>query len=42
MVAQFRFATLNLNKPQDFKSNILQTDKTKVDMLGYNAQHHNW
>lgn len=40
MVAQFRFVKLHLSKPQDFLSNVLWTDETKVAMLGNNAQEH--
>lgn len=40
IVAQFRFVKLHLSKPQDFLSNVLWTDETKVAMLGNNAQEH--
>jgi len=44
MVAWFRSAKLNLNKPQDFWHNVLWTDETKVEMFGdvHNAQYHAW
>lgn len=42
MAAHLRFAKLILNKPQDFSSNALWTDKTRVEMFGYSAQQHGW
>lgn len=39
MTAQLRFPKVHLNKPHDFCKNLRWTDKTKVDLFGYNAQH---
>lgn len=40
MVAYCRFTQFHLNYPQDFWNNVLQTDETKVEMFGHNAQNH--
>lgn len=38
--ARLRFAKLCLNKPQDVWNSVLWTDKTKLEILGQNAQRH--
>jgi len=40
MAAQLRFVKLHQDKPQDFCSNVLWTDETKVEMFGQNAHKH--
>ena len=42
MALWLRFAKLHLDKPQDFWTNVLWTDETKVEMFGHNVQHHVW
>lgn len=40
VAAQLKFAKSSMNKPQDFWNTELWTDATKVEMFGYNEQHH--
>lgn len=40
MAAQFKFANMHLNKPQEHKKNVLLTNKSKLVLFDQNAQHH--
>jgi len=41
-IAQLIFVKFHLNKPKDCSNNVLQTDKTKVEMLSHKVQNHVW